>query len=560
MTQLQAPPAVFPVTRLTELDAAVAELAGAEGSVTVTGEIVVDSDRTYPANVAIFVRGAGRFVIQRGVDLTIQGPFEAPLREVFVGNRTDAPVLERVEAVYPQWFGTVEDGVTSDYNALQAALDVAAGRAPVILPRPKTAYFIERTRYLQVPSDTVLLGHGSRIEAESETDRVGSVLWIRDKERVTIRGLRFTSAATTIRYLAPRREGGTLDPNFDGAVEQQQRYDHWPSGEETTSFRQGIHISDCHHVTIEDCSFERMHHAIKIDAEGKNTDFKIDKITCRETAACDIYLSDCHGIEFSNVYSLRCGQSRFGNGWYIQNGCDGVHLENIHIEGGYGTGLAVFANGAPTRNVVINNLTIRDRGLGVWLSGGGGCDLENVVVSNLIVENMTDQGNVTDGNGIRIAGRCRHVTINGFQIYNVAGYGCECWNAGNRHIVLANGEIRGTTRFPAFVIKGNEGTGHLRVENVDFTDCLCAGGAPVLADNSNCDGVPGLVVRGCNFTFTAGHEPTGSVVNIYRDSHGLLQNLYFWSETPVPHNAMWFSPASAMVADGCWQHNFKGLT
>lgn len=559
MTQTLSPHTAV-VETLAELDAAVAELDGAEGSIAVIGEIEIDADRVYPANVAFSVRGGGKLIIQRGCSLAFQGAFQAPLRQIFVCRRTDAPVLERVEAVYPQWFGTVEDGATSDYDALQAALDVAAGRAPVILPRPKTAYFIERTRYLQVPSDTVLIGYDSRIEAESETDRVGQVFWIHEQQRVDIRGLRLTSAATTVRYLAPKHGGGTVDPNHDQAVEEQQEYEHWPSGEETTSFRHGIHISDSHRVTIEDCSFEGMHHAIKIDGEDKNTDFKFDKITCRDTAACAFYLSDCHGIEFSNVYIRKVGQSRYGNGWYIQNGCDGVHLGNIHVEGGYGTGLAIYANGATTRNVVVNNVTIRNLGRGVWLSGGGGCDLEDVILSNLIVDAMADQGDVTNGDGITIGGHCRNVTINGFRVRNVAGYGCQCLYQHNRHLVLTNGEIRGTTLFPAFMVKGNDGVGHIRVENVDFTDCGCTGGLPVLGDNSNCAGVSDLVIRGCNFTFTAGHEPTATAINIYRDSSGVLQNLYFWSDTQVPVDAMWFGPDSAMVVDGCHQHNFRDLT
>lgn len=63
------------------------------------------------------------------------------------------------ESVSVKDFGAVGDGVTDDSAAIQAALDYAAGRSSVFLPRPADAYYIGGTT-LKIPNGTELFGDG----------------------------------------------------------------------------------------------------------------------------------------------------------------------------------------------------------------------------------------------------------------------------------------------------------------------------------------------------------------------------------------------------------------
>ncbi|MDD3927244.1 MAG: glycosyl hydrolase family 28-related protein [bacterium] len=88
----------------------------------------VTSNLTVPSNVTLLFWGGGKLNISNGVTVTITGPVQAPLKQIFTGAGTVSfsGNKGRLEKVYPQWWGAKADAVTNDAAAIQAAVNAAA--------------------------------------------------------------------------------------------------------------------------------------------------------------------------------------------------------------------------------------------------------------------------------------------------------------------------------------------------------------------------------------------------------------------------------------------------
>ena len=94
-----------------------------------TERTIVDADVTVPSNITLDLQslGRGEFVIDSGVTLTINGPFEAGLYQVFSGNGSIVFGSVSVTEAYPEWWGI--DGVADEVqiNAAITSLTLTGG-------------------------------------------------------------------------------------------------------------------------------------------------------------------------------------------------------------------------------------------------------------------------------------------------------------------------------------------------------------------------------------------------------------------------------------------------
>jgi len=115
------------------------------------------ADTVVPSNIEIW--GAVNGLISLGdYDLTINGPFDAGLYQVFIGNGTVNMANNTVKEFYPQWWGALGDGVHDDSTYILKALDSVGRRKGGNVRLPTGTYFCTKT--LMVPSYVKLYGDG----------------------------------------------------------------------------------------------------------------------------------------------------------------------------------------------------------------------------------------------------------------------------------------------------------------------------------------------------------------------------------------------------------------
>lgn len=131
-----------------DCDTALSQLASESGLLRVDVTCTVSTTASPPSTLTIDVVSPGSFSIDSGVTLTtsgplmshaantafsgsgtltINGPFSAPLRQVFGSGLRDNVTFgaNAITRLYVQWFGATGDGSTDDTTALQAAVKSA---------------------------------------------------------------------------------------------------------------------------------------------------------------------------------------------------------------------------------------------------------------------------------------------------------------------------------------------------------------------------------------------------------------------------------------------------
>lgn len=108
------------------LQNAITDIGSDNKTIYVTGgDWIIDSDITFPANVGLRIENGSKFVIDSAAVVTINGPFESGLYQVFDCVGTGKVV--GLKYVTPQFFGAKADGVTDDAASITAAIVAASG-------------------------------------------------------------------------------------------------------------------------------------------------------------------------------------------------------------------------------------------------------------------------------------------------------------------------------------------------------------------------------------------------------------------------------------------------
>jgi hypothetical protein len=123
-------PSLANYTSSAPLAAAVAAIGTRTTSLLVPpGSWKVPLSVTVPSNISLQVSAGGVLVISPGETLTIRGGIQADSYQMFVGSVSFSgnTVLSEVDA---KWWGARGDGISTDTNALQAALNAASSASP----------------------------------------------------------------------------------------------------------------------------------------------------------------------------------------------------------------------------------------------------------------------------------------------------------------------------------------------------------------------------------------------------------------------------------------------
>lgn len=116
---------IYNVRDFVSLAATVAHIGSESAELQITrGTHKVAADLTVPANVTLRFVG-GKLEVASGVTLTINGPLDAPLAQIFSGAGSVSFGAGAVKVVYPEWWGAKADGATNSTTAIQSAVAAA---------------------------------------------------------------------------------------------------------------------------------------------------------------------------------------------------------------------------------------------------------------------------------------------------------------------------------------------------------------------------------------------------------------------------------------------------
>jgi hypothetical protein len=318
---------------------------GTETKVTLTipaGTVPITSNTTIPGNVALKILKNGTFNINSGISLTIEGPLEAGMYQIFSGSGTVVFGNGAAPNVFPEWWGAKGDGNINDYGALNAAVMAASGKGAVYINPGKTFMI---GALLELPSNTTIVGHGTiRSMALSGSGWQGLLYATSGKSNIKIHGV-------------------TIDAN-DG-------------GDTTHSGLWCLYLTSCTDVEVKNSRLICHYAGIYVGGSGaarvviNDNHFDHDNFGAANTPGPGIVCqaSDAH-IEGNRLCLHDMGaQANYGN-------CYGIAI-----------GTSAQGSGPWYRGVVSNNKIYRG-----YTGIAGGC-YEDLTVSGNVVSNQKTQTN-----------------------------------------------------------------------------------------------------------------------------------------------------------------------
>lgn len=108
-----------------DLRAKITVIGPSDATLVIATSIPLAEDLTIPSNIALAFKNTGSLEPAVTKTLTINGPVDAGLWQIFGGEGTTTGAIQS-HYIYPEWFGAVGDGITDDTLAIQAAVAIPA--------------------------------------------------------------------------------------------------------------------------------------------------------------------------------------------------------------------------------------------------------------------------------------------------------------------------------------------------------------------------------------------------------------------------------------------------
>lgn len=118
---------------ITTIGGTLTTIGSDETTLNISSAKVISVDTTFPVTLSVVINKPGILTINDGITLTINGPFNAGLYQVFTGLG-NVVFNGAINVIYPQWFGAIGDKITDNAIPFQKTLNAARGRITVHIP------------------------------------------------------------------------------------------------------------------------------------------------------------------------------------------------------------------------------------------------------------------------------------------------------------------------------------------------------------------------------------------------------------------------------------------
>jgi len=114
----------YKASNYANLPAAIAAISTTPGTLYIDSSQSVTDDLVIPETLSVVILKPGLLTISSGKTLTINGPFDAGIYQVFSGaGSVSFSGNKYLQEVYPEWWGAIADGITDCTISIQAAVD-----------------------------------------------------------------------------------------------------------------------------------------------------------------------------------------------------------------------------------------------------------------------------------------------------------------------------------------------------------------------------------------------------------------------------------------------------
>lgn len=412
------------------LAAAVSAIGSNPATLYINRSEAVTSDLIIPATLSIVMVKPGLITVSSGRTLTINGPFEAGLFQVFAGSGTVTFGKMSIAEVYPEWWGAVL------YTVDSAACDSSAAFQKAV-NSGKTVYVSEGDwlcNFTISKSDVVIRGNGgrsTRLFPYTDTDCIKLDSTSAHNQHIKISDLGLHNLTEGVHTQRANSNGITITgPDIYHFNDYQTFQDLHIDG-----FKNGINITGRH--VWADYRNIQINNSLNIGfycvTDQAVNGLTLSNVTVTNSQKHGWYIENTSGETFTNWTFIFCDAETNGkdttnpknSGFYLKNVSSFTFI-NPHAEMN-GTGSTDHLNYA-MRFAGIHALNITIRGGSLTGSAGG------------IISEATISSGVIDNNDIRWADNtCFGISLTGN--YNETFNGR--WNITNRNMFgpPAGGEI-----------------------------------------------------------------------------------------------------------------------
>ena len=348
----------------------------------------LSSNKTVPSNITLkFLRG-GYLTPRSGVSITINGPFEAGLHQIFDSDEIVIFGSGSVKQIYPQWWGAVGDGVVDCTSAIQAAIDAASDGTVVFL----TDGTYNLTSLIVLASNLTVKGNGKdKTILKDARPTSGHLVRGESISYVILEDLYVKGCGTEF-VNDGQNKTGVLFKYSDHCTVRRCRISNF---ERAVIFYHSSTFGRISECEMHDCFYDGLGSYTHQTRENYNV--VIENNFCHDSSG--------NGIRFEETYNSKVE----GN---IVTRCAGIRIEDS------------------SNNIIADNVVTESSGNGIVIYNRS---KRNIVIGNQLIDNNTNNNNVTadtpprDGNagrshsGIQLQYHCHNNIVTGNICYNSTG-------------------------------------------------------------------------------------------------------------------------------------------